>query len=176
MKEVVAKRYVKALKLSSSNEELENFYRVLDSISIAFSEPKFIDIIYSPEISKELKINLILDLMKDVDEKLKNFIRIIGEHKRFEILPEIVLELRLQLALSKNSFDGKVFTSKKLTNSQIKELAESFNQKFNTEVILTQEIGNFNGIKVEIIDLGVEIGFSKDRLQNQIIEHILKAI
>lgn len=86
------------------------------------------------------------------------------------------MELRLQLALSKNSFDGKVFTSKKLTNSQIKELAESFNQKFNTEVILTQEIGDFNGIKVEIVDLGVEIGFSKDRLQNQIIEHILKAI
>ncbi len=176
MKEVIAKRYIKALKLSSSIEELENFYKILDSISIALLEPKFADIIYSPEVSKEVKVNLILDSISNIDEKLKNFIKIIGEYKRFDILPEVTKELRYQLALTKNKFEGKVFTSKKLTNVQIKELTNSFNQKLNTEIILTQEIGDFNGVKVEINDLGVEIGFSKDRLENQIIEHILKAI
>lgn len=176
MKEVIAKRYIKALTLSSSIEELESFYEILDSISIALLEPKFADIIYSPEVSKEVKVNLILDSIKNVDEKLKNFIKIIGEYKRFDVLPEVTKELRYQLALTKNKFEGKVFTSKKLTNVQIKELTKSFNQKLNTEIILTQEIGDFNGVKVEIDDLGVEIGFSKDRLQNQIIEHILKAI
>ena len=176
MKEVIAKRYVKALKLSSSTEELEGFHKVLDSISIALLEPKFADIIYSNEVSKEVKINLILDSVKNIDDKLKNFIRIIGEYKRFDILPEVTKELRYQLALNKNRFEGKIFTSKKLTNAQIKELTKSFNEKLNTEVILTQEIGEFNGVKVEIDDLGVEIGFSKDRLQSQIIEHILKAI
>ena len=176
MKEVIAKRYIKALKLSSSIEELESFYKILDSISIALLEPRFADIIYSPEVSKEVKVNLILDSIKNIDEKLKNFIKIIGEYKRFDVLPEVTKELRYQLALTKNKFEGKVFTSKKLTSVQIKELTKSFNQKLNTEIILTQEIGDFNGVKVEIDDLGVEIGFSKDRLQNQIIEHILKAI
>jgi F-type H+-transporting ATPase subunit delta len=176
MKEVIAKRYIKALKLSSSIEELESFYKILDSISIALLEPRFADIIYSPEVSKEVKVNLILDSIKNIDKKLKNFIKIIGEYKRFDVLPEVTKELRYQLALTKNKFEGKVFTSKKLTNVQIKELTKSFNQKLNTEIVLTQEIGDFNGVKVEIDDLGVEIGFSKDRLQNQIIEHILKAI
>jgi F-type H+-transporting ATPase subunit delta len=176
MKEVIAKRYVKALKLSSSIEELESFYKILDSISISLLEPKFADIINSPEVSKEVKVNLILDSMSNVDEKLKNFMRVIGEYKRFDILPEVTKELRYQLALTKNKFEGKVFTSKELTDVQINELMKSFNQKLSTEIVLTQEIGNFNGIKVEIDDLGVEIGFSKDRLQNQIIEHILKAI
>ena len=33
-----------------------------------------------------------------------------------------------------------------------------------------------NGIKVDVADLGVEINFSKSRINSQIVEHIVKAI
>jgi F-type H+-transporting ATPase subunit delta len=35
---------------------------------------------------------------------------------------------------------------------------------------------DFNGIKVAVEGLGIEINFSKDRIDSQIIEHIIKAI
>lgn len=176
MKEIIAKRYVKALKSSCSSEELEKFSTILDSIALALMEPKFIDIIYSPEVSNDDKIKLILDSVPNIDEKLKNLIKILGEYKRFDVIAEIAKELKYQLALVKNKFEGKVFTSKKLTVKQINDITASFKEKLNAEVVLIQEVGNYDGLKVEIDDLGIEIGFSKERLQNQMIEHILKAI
>ena len=35
---------------------------------------------------------------------------------------------------------------------------------------------DYNGIKIELEDLGVEASFSMDRLKAQMIEYILKAI
>ena len=41
---------------------------------------------------------------------------------------------------------------------------------------LTQNICDYDGIKVDIDGLGVEVGFSKERLKSQLIHHILKAV
>ena len=39
-----------------------------------------------------------------------------------------------------------------------------------------QNVCDYDGIKVDIDGLGVEISFSKDRLKSQLIDHILKAV
>ncbi len=176
MKEIIARRYIKALKSACNNEELERFAQILNSISIAMLEPRFADVMYSPEVSNSSKVQLILDSLPNIDEKLKNLIKILGEYKRFDVITEIAKELKYQLALVKNKFEGRVFTSKELSFNQINQITGSFNEKFKAEIVLTQEVGSYDGIKVEIEDLGIEIGFSEERLQNQMIEHILKAI
>jgi F-type H+-transporting ATPase subunit delta len=38
------------------------------------------------------------------------------------------------------------------------------------------EVNNYDGIKVDIDGLGVEIGFAKSKFKSQMIEHILKAV
>jgi len=40
---------------------------------------------------------------------------------------------------------------------------------------LTQKY-DFDGIKVDVDGLGVEISFSRSRISDQIVDHILKAI
>jgi F-type H+-transporting ATPase subunit delta len=176
MRELVAKKYVKALKLSCDEKELEDIYEVLKKLSLNFSDSKFQEIIFSPEVTPEQKSDILLSSLKSANKKVQNFIKILGENRRLDTIEEIAKELRYQIALNKNEFEGKIYSSKKLTQAQIRQLQTKFNQRFDSKVILTQENSNFDGVKVEIEDLGVEIGFSKERLQSQILEHILKAI
>jgi len=58
----------------------------------------------------------------------------------------------------------------------VNELSSGLNKKFNSTITLTFVKNDFNGIKVEVVGLGIEINFSKDRIDSQMIEHIIKAI
>ena len=60
--------------------------------------------------------------------------------------------------------------------SDLKSIQEKFAKKFEITLALTQNICTYDGIKVDIEGLGVEIAFSKDRLKSQMINHILKAV
>ena len=58
----------------------------------------------------------------------------------------------------------------------VKDLEEKFGKKFDTTLSLSQNICDYDGIKVDIDGLGVEVSFSADRLKSNLSEYILKAI
>jgi F-type H+-transporting ATPase subunit delta len=63
-----------------------------------------------------------------------------------------------------------------LSSDKIAQIAENLSKKFDTTIELEAKKSDYNGIKVEVESLGVEIGLSTDRLKAQLAEHILKAI
>ena len=75
-----------------------------------------------------------------------------------------------------NSYEGVVYTNNALSDQYINSIAEQFSKKFDVKLTLTQNVCDYDGIKVDIDGLGVEISFSKDRLKSQMINHILKAV
>jgi len=75
-----------------------------------------------------------------------------------------------------NSYEGVGYTNVELDSSDLSSIQEKFAKKFDITLALTQNICDYDGIKVDIEGLGVEIGFSKDRFKSQMIEHILKAV
>ena len=58
----------------------------------------------------------------------------------------------------------------------LKELGDGLGKKFDSKITLSYIKSNFDGIRVDVEDLGIEISFSKSRINKQIVEHILKAI
>ena len=58
----------------------------------------------------------------------------------------------------------------------IEDLSAGLSKKFDSKISLHAVKNDFNGIKVDVEGLGIEINFSKDRIDSQIIEHIIKAI
>lgn len=176
MRDLVAKRYVKALLAGLSGDEFERFLKVLSEISSAFLSDKFKNIISSPTISGKQKIDLLLSFVDEKDEKFLNFIKLLGENNRLEILPNIVDELLLQKAKNDNIYHGKIYANEDISAGQVANLQESFSKKFNAKIILEVVKSDYNGIKIELDDLGVEASFSIDRLKAQMSEYILKAI
>jgi len=173
MSNLVAKRYVKALMAS---DDIATISSELTQISTAYSEEKFLSIIASSDIKSGAKVSLILSFVENCNPKTANLINLLAENKRLDIIPDISQELQIQLAVINNCYTGTIYTNKELSDNDIAKMEKSFSQKFNTNLTLTQDVCDYDGIKVDIDGLGVEIGFSKERLKSQMINHILKAV
>jgi F-type H+-transporting ATPase subunit delta len=176
MVDLVAKRYVKALMTDRDKDSLSKTYDELSLISSAFSDKKFILIISSSDVLVESKIDLILSFVENCSETTKNLIKLLADKKRLETIPGIVESLKQELAVINNKYEGIVYTNQELSIEDLNSINSQFAKKFNVDLELTQKVCDYNGIKVDIDGLGVEISFSKERLKSQMIEHILKAV
>ena len=176
MNDLVAKRYVKALIDGRNSQVVNNISVNLNTISSAFCDEKFISIISSPEVADYAKVDLIISLVDLADETLKNFIKLLGEKRRLSLLPLIANELNVQIAKMNNSYVGVVYTNLELSSDYVSSIEEQFSRKFDVKLSLSQKVCDYDGIKVDIDGLGVEISFSKERLKSQLIDHILKAV
>ena len=176
MIDLVAKRYVKAIMSGNDKDSISSIFNELNLVSSAFNDDKFLLIISSTDISVEKKIDLILSFISNASGTTKNLIKLLGEKKRLDIIPSIVNILKNELSVLNNSYTGVIYTNVKLDDSEVAKLNSDFANKFNVSLELTQNVCDYDGIKVDIDGLGVEIGFSKDRLKSQMIDHILKAV
>lgn len=176
MKEVVAKKYVKALIGELSAAELQSFIANLSKIAAAFSVDKFKNIISLPTLKTTQKVEFVLSLVNEPNLHFKNFIKLLGVNKRLELIPVILQEILAQQAARESLYRGNVYGNFELTSEQIGALEENFSKRFNAKIKLESSKNEYNGIKVDLDDLGVEINFSVDRLKAQLSEHILKAI
>ncbi|MBL3519537.1 F0F1 ATP synthase subunit delta [Aliarcobacter lanthieri] len=176
MRDLVAKRYVKALIDGRDLKAITEISEKLNEISSAFNSDKFKSIITSPEVSENDKTTLVISLVTGANSALNNFIKLLGEKRRLDLLPLIANDLKIQIAKMNNSYIGVVYTNEELPSNYISSIEEQFSKKFNVKLSLSQKVGGYDGIKVDIDGLGVEISFSKDRLKSQLIDHILKAV
>ena len=177
MSGAIAKKYVNALMSSCNDQELVEIYDVLVEVAKAFKIEKFAHIVLSPDVPVVKKEELILSFVKNYKNvKFSNFIKLLSENDRLAIIPYAVKELKSQLSLKSNTYEGTVTTNFAMSPEQVKMLEDNFSKKFNAKIKLNSLENNYPGIKVELDDLGVEVSFSVERLKTQMIEHILKAI
>lgn len=176
MNDLIAKRYVKALLDGKDVAAATSICNELNEISKAFADDKFISIISSIEVKECQKTDLVISLVENCSETVKNLIKLLGSKKRLEIIPFIVAELKTKIAALENSYEGVVYTNNALSDDYINSIAAQFSKKFDVKLSLTQNVCDYDGIKVDIDGLGCEVAFSKERLKSQMIEHILKAV
>ena len=176
MNDLVAKRYVKALVEGRDTKSIEAVAKNLNVISTAFADEKFNSIVSSPEVSDSQKVELVVSLVKKADATLTNLVKLLGEKRRLTLLPNIANELNVQLAKLNNKYVGVIFTNQELSKDYVSSIEAQFSKKFDVNLSLSQNVCDYDGIKVDIDGLGVEISFSKERLKSQMIDHILKAV
>ncbi len=172
----ISKKYTRALIGSLSNDELQKSYESLSKISSAIKLSKFQDIIGSKEVSLEQKAALIAEISGNNEAKLKNFIELLLKAKRIEIIPAVAEEIREFLAAKSGKAAGTVTASFDVDNADMQEIAKVLGSKLQREIELSftkTDTAHFNGIKVEIEDLGVEVEINKDALKKSVIAHIL---
>ena len=59
---------------------------------------------------------------------------------------------------------------------KIKELEDKFSKKLNANIEFESKKVDYDGIKIELSDLGFEASFSMNLFKEKLTEHILKAI
>jgi len=177
MEALIAKRYVKALLDGASAEDTALYKEVFDGLSKAYTSDKFADVMLSVYVDQEKKKTILLDSVKSINNiKINNLLSLLSEKSRINVIPAIAEELRIQIAKVSNSYNGFIYSNEDMSKELIGKLAEGLGKRMNSSVDLTFVNNGYNGIKIEVDDLGVELSFSKSRIRAEMIEHILKAI
>lgn len=177
MSELIAKRYIKALKTEISEKDLIKVCDMFSELSLSFKDEKFRNVMLNPNVSSSDKTNILLDSLKSAkSEEVNNFVKLLGEHKRLNIIPSIAVSLKKDIAKSTKTYTGSVDSDSDIDAETIKKLGEGLGKKYDSKITLDFIKSEFDGVKVDVEDLGIEIDFSKSRINDQIIEHIVKAI
>jgi F-type H+-transporting ATPase subunit delta len=176
MKGIIARKYINALMKSCNDSEISSIEKSVNEISSAFSSTKFNNIILSPDLSNEKKEEFVLSLLSKSEGKTINFIKLLATNDRLSLIPTIAQELKYQISLKSNSYEGEVISNFEISKDQITKLEENFSKKFSADIKLNCVVSDYPGVKIQLDDLGVEVSFSLDRLKTQMVEHILKAI
>jgi len=177
MEQLIAKRYVKALIEVVGEKKIAESEKALGRIANAFEEKKFADVIISPEVKNSKKEELVLALLgKSADKKLVNFVKTLGIHNRFGLIPTVVKLLQKEMQRRENRYEGVVESNKALDAKQLKALESSLSKYVDATVVLHPVKSERYGIKVVVEDLGIEASFSKERVASDMINHILKAL
>ena len=177
MEELIAKRYIKAIKDSSGIDSIESMTSIFSALAESFNDEKFVNIINNPNVSTDDKLSILLDAVKATDSKeLNNLIKLIVENGRINVIPAIAEEMRKDVANTTKTYDGIVYSDSDIDAKVVQDLSDGLSKRFDSKITLKFIKNDFDGIKVDVEDLGIEINFSKTRIDSQIIEHIVKAI
>ncbi len=177
MEELIAKRYIKALADGNNLASIQNMADVFSVLAESFKDEKFVQIIDSPNVSTNDKAEILLDAVKSAkSSQINNLIKLLVENKRINVIPAIAQELKKDVASSTKTYEGIIYSDTEIDAKVMKELSDGLSKKFDASITLSYVKDNFDGIKVDVEDLGVEINFSKTRINSQIIQHIIKAI
>jgi len=174
MEELIAKRYASAL--SSVSKDLPGALEVLNVLSEAISAPEVESTLTSPIISSEDKTAMILSAMSDDDMMLVNFIKVIGEKGRLDLIPAITKVLNSDQQRVSNEYEGVVKSASSLDGTDLANLEETLKKYTGSTIKLTQEKSDLDGVRVSVDDLGIEVNFSKQRVKEQLIDFIKKSL
>ena len=173
---LVAKKYVKALLIDSDISKISQINDELKLISTAFASEKFNNIISSIDVKANEKVNLINSFIENSNNSVTNLVKLLSDNKRLNIIPAISKELDKEVSILTNTYTGVIYSNEKLNDEYVEKLQSDFANKFDCKLTLINDVCDYDGIKVNIEDLGVEISFAKNIFKSQMIEHILKAV
>ena len=177
MAALVAKRYVSALLDGETSENMAVYSAVFNVLASQFENEKFVDFISSPSIASSAKEEILLaGVAKVGNAKINNFLKLLAEKNRLELIPVIADQLLKEISAVNNAYTGKIFSDIEMDSNTVKALSTGLSKKVDANISLEFVKTNFDGIKVEVEDLGIELNFSKERIKSSLIDHILKAI
>jgi F-type H+-transporting ATPase subunit delta len=174
MEELIAKRYAKAL--SSVSKDLPGILEVLNVLSEVVSSAEIKSTLTSPIISSENKTAMILSALSDNDVVLVNFIKILGENGRLDLIPAITKVLNSDQQRVSNEYEGVLKSTSSLNEGVLADLEDTLKKYTGSTIKLTQEKSDLEGLRVSVDDLGIEVNFSKQRVKEQLIDFIKKSL
>ena len=177
MAALVAKRYVKALLDGENAESMATLLAVFEALSSQFENEKFVDFISSPSIAASAKEEILLASVASLkSDKINNFLKLLAEKNRLELIPVIAEQLSKEMSAVNNAYNGNIFSDSDIDATTVASISAGLSKKVDANISLTFVKTDFDGIKVEVEDLGIEVNFSKERINSTLIDHILKAI
>ncbi len=141
MKQIIlAKRYAKAIfTVAGEQKKVKEYGDVLSSFATMLEEnAEMKDALVNPRYPQEVRQNVMGKLVAKakVEKPLANFLELLTEKKRVEILPEIAESYKLMFDESQNISHGTVITATKLTRALSDKIQHTLEKLTGKKVVL----------------------------------------
>ena len=152
----IARPYAEAtFRLAKEDNTLSDWSSMLKLIAVVADDKRIRALLGNPEVSAKRLGKLLLDICGGkLSNEGRNFILLLVENKRVEVLPE-VSELFEQLKTQHEGvLEAKVASAFALTDVQLKDLVAGLESKFKCKIEAKVDVNSelIGGVKVEIGD------------------------
>jgi F-type H+-transporting ATPase subunit delta len=163
---ILAKRYAKALFAVSQEEgKSENFRETLNTLGNFLQKyPEAMDALTNLLYPMELKEKVIAQLINELqaDQFMANFLNLVVQKKRADIIPEIATEFQALHDASQNISRGTVISASEITGELQSKVQSALENITGKKVILSSEIdpaiiGGIRSIKTQLAGLNESI-------------------
>jgi F-type H+-transporting ATPase subunit delta len=137
-----ARPYAKAaFDIASANVEQQKWTDMLAFMSAVAHDPTMIALLDSPKLSHSQAAELFISVCEEkLDQRGKNFIKLLAENDRIALLPEITALYEHFRAEAEGTIDAEVISAEHVSESQLSKIAAALKSRLGKEVRLTSKI------------------------------------
>lgn len=165
---MLEKEYAKALWELAIEENKSELFRDYFEIIREIKNDDFYAILSSPVINKSNKKDVIKKVFNKFDETFINFLYVLIDYNRFELVDAIGHQYRKHYRAFKNIVVVDIYSSKELNKKQLEELRETLEYKYEGKTIemkITVDPELIGGVRIiqngESIDLNLKNSLDK---------------
>jgi F-type H+-transporting ATPase subunit delta len=138
----IARPYAKAaFQFALKQKALDQWSAMLNFVAAVTSDKQMLVVLQSPNMTSEQKAEVIISIDAErLDTQVKNFIFLIAENDRLELLPTISQLFELLKAEQEKTIEVTVTTAYGLASEQVDKLAEPLKVRLGREVHISSEV------------------------------------
>lgn len=148
-----------AFKQAREENKLDDWSNMLQFLSMVIGDSTMLGIVSHPRIDKERLTGLLLDIAEGkLSETGQNFVRVLIEHRRLSLLPEIAAIFERERAEFEQRQEVEVLTAYRLQSKYQEAIKSAMMERLGQEVELSVQIDRslIGGIIIRAGDMVID--------------------
>ena len=126
-----------AFDIASAHDEHQRWTDMLTFMVAVAGDPGMRALLDSPVLSKQQAADLFVSVCEEhINERGKNFIRLLAENNRINLLPEIATLYRQYRAEAEGTIDAEVVSASEVNEAQLASISAALKRRLGKEVRL----------------------------------------
>ena len=130
-----------AFDIAKANGEQQKWTDMLGFMAAVAHDPTMTALLDSPRLSQNQAAEMFISVCEEkIDQRGKNFIRLLAENDRLKLLPEITALYEHYRAEAEGTIEAEVISASEVSESQLAKITASLKNRLGKEVRLTSKI------------------------------------
>lgn len=151
----IARPYAEAaFKQADGAGALGPWSEAIERMAVAASDSQMLELINDPKLGEDKLAELFVGVVGDLDATQKNFVRVLVENERLQVLPEI-RDLFVELKNEREgTLDADIVSAFELDDATLKTLTQTLEAKFKTKLNVSVSVNPdlIGGVTVTVGD------------------------
>ena len=130
-----------AFDIAEKNNEQQKWSEMFELMATVAYDPTMRAVLDSPRLSQQQSAELFIAVCEQhINERAKNFIKLLAKNDRITLLPEIAALFQHYLAEAEGTVDAEVIAASEVSEIQLEKIAASLKQRLGKEVRVSSRI------------------------------------